>query len=299
MLRLPKAAAAILSRIEIENEQHLARRRTNRAIIRDLKERRAECETRLAIAEQAYRAGNLYRETATIGEAGAEPSFNRVADDTALTRERDEIASIDSQIAKLEESDTTPRATAIKLRAELDPHVKYISVMVNKGDASKSALASKRAAIDAKREERKAVANASRTYEEVREAAMSSIRSMAARGVPKVLPAYEGRAIEWPQAQVPNPGSNGFAFVPDGAALVAYLFQSELEKKVDSLLDFYRDDAALSEVEQRAKLELIDDELITLYREEAAIVEAMVADGRDAYHLADRPAVAVLGIRLA
>jgi hypothetical protein len=296
--RLPKAAAAILSRIGIENEQYLARRRTDAALVRQLKERLGETETRILDFEKARHEGRLFREVTMAGEGGAQSIVERVADESLLGAEYEERDRLKTQIVKLQASTLVPRATAVKLQSELDAFAKYVTRSASP-TSMKGGLTQLRALIDVKREERKAVANASRTYEEVREAAMSSIRSLAARGCPKVLPAFQGRAIEWPMAQVPNPGSNGYAFVTDGAALVAFLFQNELERKVDSLLEFNRPDDALSAANQRAKLDAIDEELMALYREEAATVEAIVADGGNAFHLADRPAVAVLGIRLA
>jgi hypothetical protein len=194
--------------------------------------------------------------------------------------------------------------TAVRLESSLDEFARYIACKapssLDEGENLKRALARVREAIDGARDERKTVASASRTFDEVRQRALAAIGSLAARGVPKVLAAFRGGEIEMPQVQVPNPGNPTLTFVPDGAALVAWLFQSELERRVDALLEFNRDDdASLSASEQTKGLQTIDDRLTALYREEAGLVEAVIAEGGSAFHFADRPAECVLGIWLA
>lgn len=298
-LRLPKPAAAILSRIRVENEQRLALRRTNASLVRALKTQRGEAIGRKQYLEDQKRQGRLYREA-----RDHEGNVTETPDNSMLDAANEEIADIDAQLARLAAADATPRATAVRLESELDEFSRYAvsptRVALKEGEMQEAALSRLRAAIERTKEERTATTKAKRTYEEVRERAMNAIRALAERGVPKVLQAFQGGEIEWPKARVPNPGSPTLTFVPDGAALVAWLFQAELERRVDSLLDFCREDeAALSASEQTARLQEVDDRLMALYREEAATVEAIVAAGGSAYHLADRPAMAVLGIRLA
>jgi hypothetical protein len=297
-IRLPKSAAAILSRLRVDDEQRLALKRSNSAMIRRLKEQRGEAESRRAYLEKAKADGKIYREVRDGNDVQHVPDSSPLDDVVA------ELANINTQIEKLTTVDSAPRMTAVRLEASLDEFSRYVACRVSpslaEGESLKHALAQSRDAIDAAKAERKSIAGASRTYDEVRERALAAIGSLAARGVPKVLGAFRGGEIEMPQVQIPNPGNPSLAFVPDGAALVAWLFQSELERRVDQLLEFNReDDTALSASEQTARIQAIDDRLITLYREEAFLVEAIIADGGSAFHFADRPAECVLGIRLA
>jgi hypothetical protein len=298
MARFPKHAAAIESRIAVEDVQQIAARRANAAAVRDLKERRGEAESRLAYFEKAHREGRLTRENHD-GD-----TITMVADLSPVTEVKDELANIDAQIERLEPKESQRRMTAARLRSQIDSKGRYVSNVVQpsirEGESAKAALARVRATIDGERDEREAVVNAPRTIDEVRERARAMAASLAARGVPKVLPAFRGGDIELPKVQVPNPGNPNLTFVPDGVAFVAWLFQAELEKRIDQLVEFNADDDALTASEQTERLQSIDERLTTLYRDEAAIVEAIVvAEGGSAFHFADRPVECVLGIRRA
>jgi hypothetical protein len=146
------------------------------------------------------------------------------------------------------------------------------------------------------RADRRAVVSAPLPLSEVRRRAKEQIAALAARGQPKTLLMFTGGEIGFPEVETfsPNPTRT---YVPDGVALVAFLFQDELFTRLDEALKFNSDDDnALSDSKRADRLAAIDAELDTLGREEAALVEAIVADGGTAYHRPQANPLHVLGI---
>jgi hypothetical protein len=166
------------------------------------------------------------------------------------------------------------------------------------GESKSDALHRVRARMTELRAERRTVKAAPLPLADVRRHAKEQIARLAARGQPKVLMAFNGGSIEFPEAETYDPGPTRH-YVGDGVALIAALFQEELFAKVDEALKFNADDDnALTEAKREERLAAIDEELDALGREEAALVEAIVRDGGTAYHRPQANPLHVLGLRV-
>jgi hypothetical protein len=110
---------------------------------------------------------------------------------------------------------------------------------------------------------------------------------------------FGGSDIAWPKIQ--GPATIGANFNPqiDAAALLAFLFEDELSKKLDQLIESNADAAGSLPLPQRARnLATLANNVDEAERIEAAAVEALVAEGRTAFHRSDISVLAVLSLRV-
>jgi hypothetical protein len=301
LARLPNQANRILERLRKADHERLLLARERFAQVKRLKDQRTQAENRRNKLAGFAEKGMLFRETHEWEGDNQDPTIQRVPD-PQLQEVETEIARLQERIAALQAEQDPLCLTAARaevLLAKIPANAEIEECTVAPKAVTADALARVRRSIVGKREERDQIARKNRTKVEMVEAARTQIRSMAARGQPKVRALLEGGNVEFPVTKLPKAG-NFHHYVPDGAALVAYLFEAELIRKVESLIDFNASDkTALSADEKARQLEKLDAELMTLRREEAAIVEAIIADGGAAFHFADAPIEAVFSISVA
>jgi hypothetical protein len=308
LARLPntRTASAILERHRTQDRARIARNRDKLVQVRELKAAKADALTRRAYFESFEHRNQLYKEQTTGYDDKGNPIVERTSD-PALQEINIEIAVIEERLAALMFESDPPCMTAGRLEvllSQIPPDAEitenYVTPNVGARESKADALAKIRRTIVAKREARDEIARKHRTRDEVKAAVRSQINFLAGRGVPKVRPALEGGSIEFTKIKLPGTVGHEFQYIADGVALVCWLFEKELLRRVDELIDFNADPAnALGADEKVCQLSELDSELMTLRRVEASLVEAIVADGGTAWHFPDAPVEALFSITVA
>jgi hypothetical protein len=298
LLPNPESATAIIERHHRLDRERLARSRERFNTLRKAKDGRDDALRRRAYLQPFKQSGKLYTER-TTGWDDSGYAIREQTADPALKEIQAEIAHWDQRISNLEAQTKEPPcltgAAIERFLVKLDPNAVIAEYVVEPdGD-----LAEVRRTIVAKREERAEVARRHRTKAELIDAARAQVHAMAGRGQPKVRPLLEGGNIEFARTKLPKTAVPVFNYVPDGAALVAFLFESELLRKIEDAIEFNFDPSnAMPQAEQARQLAALDKELTELRRNEAALVESIVADGGNAWHFPDAPIEAVLSITI-
>jgi hypothetical protein len=110
---------------------------------------------------------------------------------------------------------------------------------------------------------------------------------------------FGGGNIAWPPIQGPTTVGANFNPQIDAAALLAFLFEDELAKKLDQLIEANADLSGSLPLPQRANhLATLTAAIDEAERLEAAAVEAIVAEGGTAFHRPDISVLAVLSLRI-
>jgi hypothetical protein len=303
--QLPRHATKIIERHRKQDRARIARIRDRFKETNELKELKAEALQRRDYLEGFDRSGKLYKERSEFDkDTGAKNTIRER--DPALDNTIAEINEINARIGALQAETDPPCLTAGRIEALLGavgPNARIAEFLVTpslaKGESNADALARTRREIVAKREERAGIARKHRTKDEVLAAARAQIHEMAGRGQPKVRPLLDGGAVEFPTTKLPRSLGNFFNFVPDGAALVCWIMEAEILRKVEDLIDFNTNvENSLSQPDQVRQLAALDSELLELRREEAALVETIVAEKGNAWHFPDAPIEAVLSIAI-
>lgn len=305
--RLLRRPQSIIERLRQQDRARLSRIADRLGQLKELKAERANARQQHAYLSEFAARGKLYREKVTYDEGEDKTDWIKTVKqipDPALQEVAAELQVINGKIAALEAEVEAPCMTAGRLETLLKAVPATATITENivtpeLGDESApAALVRTRREIIEITQERANVARKHRTKAEVLEAARDQIRALAGRGQPKVRPLLEGGTIEFPMTKLPRT-TNFFHFIPDGAALVCWLMESEILRKVEDLIDFNTDAAnAMPQAAQAAALAKLDGQLVRLRREEAALVETIVADGGNAWHFPDAPLEAVLGISI-
>ena len=303
--RLPdrKNAERIISRHRKSDRERVGRVRERFNQLRALKAEQAERLKHRAELAGFEQRGMLMKERAAGWDEKNQPITERVPD-PALQETDADLARIADEIEMLRGEQEPACLTADRIETLLAGIVPNAAITecaatptLKKGEAKPDALARVRSVIVGKREERDDVARKTRTAAEMKQAAGAQIAGMVARGLPKVRGLLEGGELEFASTRLPKTASNFFHSVPDGAALVAFFFESEMRRKIEELIDFNVNAAnAMPRAEQERQLAALDAELLQLRREEAALVEAIVVEGGSAWHFPDAPIEAVLSI---
>ncbi len=139
-----------------------------------------------------------------------------------------------------------------------------------------------------------------------RERMRAQIAALAEAGRPAVHHLVDfNEAVAFATRNVPvrilnsAPEAIGFGEVPDVLALIAWLHQDELIRRLDAEIDATADDAHALDADQRrrAEAEILADRL-SLEREEAELCWRQAADGRPIVHRPDLDPQALLGVKL-
>lgn len=232
----------------------------------------------------------------------AEPAEPTAADRRRLALEA-EIDAQDRGIAALEAKRTNRPASLSGERVEdsLQRLGRYredpAEPVLKKGETPRAALDRYDYDIDNVKAERKAIAQRPRTAAEIQAQIDREVDFHASRGGPRVAPMLNGGDLTFPQAQLDARHGHHFQHVPDGVAMLCWLFPDLIKERLADMVDVLAtDDRAMSASEQSAAIKKIDARLFQLHRERAAIVEQIVSDGGEAFHRADAPIEAVLQI---
>jgi hypothetical protein len=298
-------ATKIIARHEQQDGDRIARVRNRLKQLQEAKAARAAAVQRFSELWPYEREGTLMRESTRGWDEHGHQIKDRTPD-LQLLHVNEEIALWNERIEQLQSENEPACLTAARITALLNAipdNAKIadcsVKATLRKGETKPDALARVRRAIIAKREERDTIARKGRTKAEMKQAWREQCRAMAARGTPRVRALLEGGAVEFATTRLPRTNNPFFQHIPDGAALIAYLFESELMRKVEELIDFNADDSnAMPAEDQQAALANLDAEIMQLRREEAALVESIVADGGEAFHFPDAPIEAVLDIEI-
>lgn len=307
--RLPQPIALrandIFARLEKQDAARITGRREGFRRTRELKQRIGERRAVLAEFEAAARAGNMITASSNGWDDKSGKHLHKWKRDPRLNHARTEVALLERQLSEIESNGYTRQMTAaVFLEAvEKIPQGAQIidaptDVPLRKGETAGDALVRVRATIAEKLAERDAVALLPRTQTEQLLLAVDQVKAMARRGVPRINPLRTGGEIEWPKRKLPRGSSFAHEFVPDGAALVAFLFEAELTAKLKELIDHNGDDDAISAAEQRTALARLEADLSQSRREEASLVEQICAEGGKAFHFPEAPIDAVLGVKI-
>jgi hypothetical protein len=302
---LPAEAQAIITRHQIQDDERLHASRSRLNHLQELRQSRLH-EVR---ARDRTAANNKYNKdpkekqnkSATPRDAEAEYKRMLAAFDTRIER-------LDTQIAKIEAEAPAACLTAPRILSELDrfsssilEEVQRPEIVLIDGERDiADALPRFRENVRLAKAVKRAAKNEPLPAVEVKKAARRQIHRLAAQGVPMVRQMFGGGNISWPRIQ--GPATVGANFNPqiDAAALLAFLFEDELSKKLDQLIESNVDLSGSLPLPQRAKhLATLTAAIDEAERIEAAAVEAIIAEGGDAFHRPDISVLAALSLRVA
>lgn len=302
---LPADAQAIINRHQIQDDERLHANRSRLTRLQELRQQRLH-EVR---ARDRMAANNKYNKdpkekqnkSATPRDVEAEYKQKLAAYDTRIAR-------FDIQIAKIEAEAPVACLTAPRILSELDRFSSTIleeirrpeSILVDGERDYADALPRFRENVRLAKAIERAAKNEPLPAVEVKKAARRQIHRLAAQGVPMVRQMFGGGDINWPRIQ--GPATVGANFNPqiNAAALLAFLFEDELSKKLDQLIEENADAAGSFPLPQRAKnLATLTAAIDEAERIEAAAVEAIIAEGGAAFHRPDISVLAVLSLRVA
>lgn len=303
-------ADKILARLQKDDSDHLTRKRQNYAEQQTLKAALNDAMTRAnyyrANAGKMYRlehkdftAPDINNISFQIMEKNPEPAVKQVEAEVKLLRQR--LAAVQAAVQA-----DVPRLTGgrfLKAIERIPPKAVItdapIEMELPSDQTDDEALAVTRETIAGTIDERALILEKPRTKAEMLAAAAAQVKALAGRGVPKVRTLRADGKIEFPGTSVADNLGHARRHIPDGVALLAYLFEDELMAKIEQLIAINSDDAnAMKAAAQKTALAKIDAALERLRRQEAALVESIIADGGNAYHFADAPIDAVLGISI-
>jgi hypothetical protein len=301
---LPADAQAIITRHEIQDAERLHASRARLAHLQELRQARMHeirARDRLA-ANNKYNkdAPEKQNKSATPRDAEAEYQQMLAAYDTKIHRR-------DIQIAKIEAEVPAACLTAARILSELERFSSSIlegterpEIILQESERDiADALPRFRENVRLAKAVKRAAENEPLPAVEVKKAARRQIHRLAAQGVPMVRQMFGGGDIAWPRIQ--GPATVGANYNPqiNAAALLAFLFEDELSKKLDQLVEANADAAGSLPLPQRAKnLATLTAAIDEAERIEAAAVEAIIAEGGTTFHRPDISVLAVLSLRV-
>ncbi len=300
-------ATTVFERIAREDEESTAANRLRASRVQAVAREEAEALAEYARLAEANKEGRLVRETHGY-DASGRPTIEREPDTKRLKAADAKIKAIRRKKEAIDgDAAQTPRLTAKRIElelAKLGPRATFVEVdrprlPLGKTERAVDALPRFEAASRELIEEIATVETAARTFKEAEKAAHREIDRIADSGLPKSMRMFRGDVgIEWPTHEIQNPG---FARVPDGLAVVAYLIRVKLKAEVSSLLKINANafPDALSAEEKAARLAELRAQLDTAERIEAACVEQIIAEGGTAHYRPDISVLAVLSLRIA
>jgi hypothetical protein len=303
---LPAAAMDILERCRVADEERAVQARLRIDKKQTLKREEANALAARADLVAADQRNALVTEKHGIDDKGRK-TVERERDTSRLKRADTQISMIRRKIANLDDIKSEPVKTAARIELDLEQFARKELVEVDRQDLP---LHKNERPIDALprfREQTisiiqhvKKVQRAPRTLSEVKAAARREIAKLADAGLPKTLAMFTTPAgINWPVTSIPSSHA-GMHSVPDGLALIAFLFRKELTAAIDELIKINAGafpDATDAE-SRAAKLLELAEELDLAERIEAACVEAIIEEGGVALHRANASVLAVLSLRV-
>lgn len=273
---LPDRNQSILSRCLLADAEESAKRSARRARIKALKTELARKSSELANLSKRKDADSKKRADAL--KAQCEGSRRSIAELEAIT--------------------DPPRMTGAALKAFLraNPFVDWKDHPVSPPKAA--TIAQHDAAIDAATAKGKRLRRTAQPYDEALTRGLAAIDALAARGEPDVAALFNGGPLRLPNLALAG-NAGHMRQIPDGAALLAWLFRDTLRERVEALIDFAAPDEAMPAKDKRAALAALEAEILQLHRERAVLVERGVAEGLTLHHRPDAPPEAVLQISAA
>jgi hypothetical protein len=303
---LPAAAMDILERHRAADEERAVQARLRIDKKQTLKREEANALAARADLVAADQRNALVTEKHGIDDKGRK-TVERERDTSRLKRADTQISMIRRKIANLDDIKSEPVKTAARIELDLEPFARKSLVEVDRQDLP---LHKNERPIDALprfREQTisiiqhvKKVQRAPRTLSEVKAAARREIAKLADAGLPKTLAMFTTPAgINWPVTSIPSSHA-GMHSVPDGLALIAFLFRKELTAAIDELIKInagaFPD--AMDAEGRATKLSELTEALDLAERIEAACVEAIIEEGGVALHRANASVLAVLSLRV-
>lgn len=309
-LRLPAQTRRKLERWRMIEDDAAALRRADIEQLAELRADLAKAQSDLKFLEAEKLRGKLYtvRRTAVPGKPG-EYDIEKVPDNARLEAAQRRVQQAQDKIDRARERQASrPSVPLGRAETYLRSLPSGTALVPHEGAAAQrlpneswlAAVERVRAAIVDLREQARSAELAPLPKQDIKLAIRREVQELAAQGVPGLLAVAERAGkVRWPTFPLQGVALAGgyIPYMQNAFALIAWLFEKDLLKAVERLVDEdYEDEGALSPAARAARLKEIAAGVLALEYEEESLIEQAEAEGIAIARRSDADPRALLGL---